>query len=194
MATRQMILNALRRFVTTKAGGASGSGVVITTNVVMTCFHCLKVDNGITVNGVEADIIAVDPKHDLILLSVPTAKFETVRLGDGDLGELVFSVCNPLDYAGTLMFGHICHITSVKLLTDMHGMPGISGSGLFNNKGELVGINHSVVGVKHIGNWMTCAVPSEQMHDVLAKVFNIVQPTSEEVQKYGVAREETQEG
>ena len=194
MATRLVVQDAVKRFVTTKAGGCTGSGVIITTGVVMTCFHCLRVDNGILVNDFEADIIAVDPKHDLMLVTAPTEPIDTVRLGTVGLGELVFSVCNPLDYAGALMFGHVCHITDAKVLTDIHGMPGISGSGLFNSKGELVGINHSVIGVKHIGSWMTCAVPSEQMQDILTKVFNIIQPTSEEVQKYGVPGEETTEG
>ena len=189
MPTKMAVSDAFRRFVVTETKSSASSGVVIITGVVLTCFHSLKVDSGIKVNGKEADIIAVDPLHDIALLQVETEECELVTLGEVDLGELVFSVGNPLNFPGALMFGHVCFQTDKRIVHDMHGAPGVSGSGLFNSRGELVGVNHSVAGNKHIGSWFTQAVPVLEMRNLLSKVFGIIQPTMEEVQKYGAPNE-----
>jgi S1-C subfamily serine protease len=151
------------------------------------------VDSGIKVNDKDADIIAVDPQHDLALLQVETEECQLIHLGEVDYGELVFSVANPLSFTGALMFGHVCFQTEKRIVHDMHGAPGVSGSGLFNNNGELVGVNHSVAGHKHIGSSFTMAVPVLEMRSLLSKAFHIIQPTAEEIQKYGVPDEETPE-
>jgi S1-C subfamily serine protease len=185
MNLTQAIENAMSRCVTVSAGNAEGSGVIITTGIILTCFHCLKVDNGIKVNDFNAKVVAVDPTHDLILLSVPTDEFETVRLCDVGLGQQVLTVGNPLSMVKALLFGRVIYQTEKRLIHDTHGAPGISGSGLWDNEGKLVGVNHSVLGAKHIGSHYTIAVPAEMFHDTLAEVFNIVSPTTEEVEKYG---------
>lgn len=185
MTLNQAVKNAVRRFVTTEAGSSEGSGVIITTGIVMSCFHSLHVDNGIKVNDVEAEIIAVDPVSDLVLLSLETEEIETIRLGDIGIGQNVLTIGNPMGLSGALLFGRVIWINEKQIIHDMHGSPGISGSALFNYEGEMIGLNHSVLGAKNIGSHYTVAVPSEKMKKILSKIFNIVQPTTEEVQKYG---------
>lgn len=183
------VKNASERFVVTESGKSIGSAVIVTTGCVLTCFHTISVDNGISINGIEADIIAVDPKHDLALLSVPTKERKTISLANACLGETVFSVGNPHGFSGALLFGRVCFLDENRVFTDQHGAPGISGAGLFNLEGELVGVVGSVIGTKNCGNWFTIAIPTKNMMDILAKVFAITQPTPEEVAKYGKTEE-----
>lgn len=178
--------NALWRNVKTVTGSTSGSGVVICTGVVMTCFHCLHVDCEIIVDDEQATILGVDPKHDLCLLSVRTLDAPPIVIAFASLGEEVLSAGNPLTFNDALMFGRIVHIDEERIAHDMHGAPGISGSGLFNTSGCLVGVNHSVTGRKNIGSWLTLAVPSQSLQKILQIALRIVQPTPQDVEKYGV--------
>lgn len=194
MTLEQAVNNADSRYVPLNAGGAIASGVIIGTGFVLTCFHSLRVDNGIKVGDVEAEIIGVDPAHDLALLEVPTIEVEAITLGSVFKGESVFSIGNPHGLSGALLFGRVVFLDDKKILHDMHGAPGISGSGLWDCAGELVGINHSVIGQKHIGNWLTASVPAFHLQKILRSVFRIAQPTDEEIAKYGVVNEETPNG
>lgn len=184
MSPTKAVQNASERYVATDSGKSIGSGVIITTGCVLTCFHTISVDNGISINGIEAEIIAVDPKHDLALLSVPTQERTTIHLADACIGESVVSVGNPHGFNGALLFGRVCFLDDKRVFTDMHGAPGISGAGLFDMNGDLIGVVCSVIGTKNCGNWFTIAIPSKNLMDILAKVFAVVQPTAEEVAKY----------
>ena len=180
------VKNAQKRFVVVETKSNSGSGVIIATGIVMTCFHCLHTDSEIKVNDKDAEVVAVDAMHDLVLLSVETEDVETVELGQVSLGEQILSVANPMSMSGALLFGRVIFLTDKRIVHDIHGTPGVSGSGLFNFKGELAGINHSVLGTKHIGSHFTIAIPAEKFQKIISQVFHIVQPTEDEVEKYGV--------
>lgn len=187
MSPTTAVANASKRYVATDAGKCIGSGIVIATGCVLTCFHTLAVDNGISINGIEAEVMAIDTKHDLALLSVPTVECGAITLAEACLGESVLSVGNPHGFSGALMFGRVCFIDDNRVFTDMHGSPGISGAGLYDLNGDLIGVVCSVIGSKNCGNWFTVAIPSKNLVGILAKVFAIAQPTPEEVAKYAKA-------
>lgn len=180
-----VVRNVMNRYVNIETKNAIGSGITLVTSFILTCFHNLGIDSEIKVNGVVAEIVDVDPIHDLTLLAVPTEEFDQIVLGIACLGEPVFSVGNPMGLSGALLFGRVVFKTDKRVITDIHGQPGVSGSGLFNLDGELLGINNSVLGKKHIGSWLTIATPSENMSKILSNIFHIVIPTIEEVEKYG---------
>ena len=105
MTERQAIQNAMNRYVAIKNGDqACSSGVIISSGYVLTCFHCLHAGEETKVGGKKATPIAVDPVHDLALLSVPTKRFPLVVLGGVNLAEAVFFVSNPNGFSGVLMF------------------------------------------------------------------------------------------
>jgi S1-C subfamily serine protease len=169
MTEKQVIREAMSRYAIIETGnGSRGSGVVIYTGFVLTCFHILDAGCGIRINGRKAKIVAADPKNDLVLLSVKTKKVAMVKFGTVDLGETVVFVGNPSGASGVLMFGRVGYVNTQKILHDGHGGPGISGSGLFNQKSQMVGINSKVRGDKHIGNWLTEAVPAKKLKKVLS--------------------------
>jgi S1-C subfamily serine protease len=190
METKTAVREAVDRYVTVSTGKVLSSGVIITTGVVMTCFHSLSVDSETQVDGVVAEVLAVDTVHDLALLSVTTKEVSLVKLGKGALGEVVFLVGNPMGINGALLFGRVCLKSNLRVISDIHGMPGVSGSGLFNLDGELVGLNNSVIGQKHIGSWLLVALPTELMFKILGNVFRILPATAEDVEKYGQVHEE----
>jgi len=181
---KKVVEGVRKRYVSIDTKKAIGSGVILVTNFVLTCFHNLYVDSGIKVGKEEAEIVDVDPLHDLTLLMVKTKELERVILNKAGLGEVVFSFGNPMGLDGALLFGRVVFKTDQRVISDIHGQPGVSGSGLFNLQGELLGINHSVIGKKHIGSWLLCATPSENMGKILSDVFEVVPATAEEVEMY----------
>ena len=192
MSIKTIVQGVMDRYVAIETKNAIGSGIILMTSFVLTCFHCLKVDSSISVNGKEAEIVDIDPINDLTLLAIQTEEFEQIPMGEASLGEPVFSIGNPMGLDGALLFGRVVFRTDKRVIHDMHGQPGISGSGLFNFEGELIGINSSVIGQKHIGSWLTIATPSENMGKILSNIFlsnifQVIQPTLEEIEKYGGA-------
>jgi S1-C subfamily serine protease len=141
----------------------------------------------------EATILSVDPEHDLCLLNAPTLDTPPIVMGVANLGEMVLSVGHPLVLDDALLFGRVCKITDDKIYTDQHGTSGVSGSALFNTDGELLGIIHSVMGKKDCGSWFTIAMPAVSLQKILATALRIVQPTPEEIVKFGGTNETSQE-
>lgn len=183
MDIKKVVDEAISRYVTVTIGDEGfASGVIIANNVVLTCFHCIHAGNTEKVDGVEAEIIAVDPLHDLALLSVKTKEVKIVKVGSAALGQVVISVSNPTGMEGTLLFGRVCYLDGKRVVHDMHIQPGSSGSGLFNLQGEMVGVNQK--GIDN-GSWLSVALPSELMKKILSRVVHIVTASTEEVKKYG---------
>lgn len=171
MTEQEAVQDAVNRYVLTEIGSdRHGSGVVLTTGFVLTSFHGLLAERGIKVSGKEAQIIAVDTKNDLTLLSVRTKKFAMMKLGSVSLAEQVFLVGNPNNLSGVLLFGRVGYVDKKQIAHDAHGTVGVSGSGLFNLKGELVGVNESVSGSSQGGSWLTIATPANRIMNILSKI------------------------
>jgi S1-C subfamily serine protease len=194
MTLKTAVDYAVQRYVKVDTQQCAGSGVVIATTCVMTCFHCLHVNSDIHVDGEPAEVIAVDAANDLCLLTCKTVEVDNILLGDAGLGRHVFTVANPMNLSGAILFGQVIWESNKKIVTDIHATSGVSGAGLYNFDGELVGLIHSVMGMKHFGAGYGVATPAELFQKILSTVFHIVAPIADEVQKYGVANEETTEG
>ena len=149
---------------------ATGSGVVIYKEVVLTNYHVVENASRLTVNGlegsdeIEATLLAYDETEDLAVIYVPGLTLEAVELGDSDqlqVGEWAICIGNPLmeELRGTVTMGIISaldrqissstetdkyglktKVTNTMIQTDAAINSGNSGGGLFNVQGQLMGI------------------------------------------------------
>ena len=136
---------------------ASGSGVVISAQGhIVTNYHVVEGAREVSVlhqgRVYPARIVGTDPLTDLAVLQVENAALPAAAMGDSDaerVGGWAIVVGNPLGQmlAGTMTVG-IVSATSrevegsiVKMIqTDAAINAGNSGGGLFNARGELIGI------------------------------------------------------
>lgn len=141
----------------------SGAGVIIRSDgAILTNEHVVKDAKSIkvTVGGIEydADYLHGDASSDLAVILCEGAKnLPTVVFGDSTAlyqGQYVMSIGNPYGLNDTLSTGTVSSLGrdilyrdgvqeimyANMIQTDTSTNPGNSGGGLFNEKGELVGI------------------------------------------------------
>ncbi len=142
----------------------AGSGVIISENgYIITNNHVIAgssnaVADTITVRlknteEYEAKVIGTDAESDIALLKIEAKGLKAAIVGNSDdlvVGESIVAVGNPLgELGGTVTTGIVSATgrtidvdgTEMKLIQiDAAVNPGNSGGGLFNLKGELVGI------------------------------------------------------
>lgn len=120
-----------------------GSGVMIRDNLVLTNFHMADVDSTVSVNDKEAEILAVDPLHDLMLLRVPlSVHLPPIRISTKvRVTEEVFYLGNTNQHRDYTSFGRITFMDGKYLYSDTTAVEGSSGGGLYNKRGELLGLN-----------------------------------------------------
>ena len=137
----------------------AGSGVIITVDgYIVTNNHVIDGANKITVrlrNGksYDAKLIGKDSKTDIAVIKIEEKDLEAALMGNSatlKVGELAIAIGNPLgQLGGTVTDGIISALdreitidneTMTLLQTSASINPGNSGGGLFNAKGELIGI------------------------------------------------------
>jgi S1-C subfamily serine protease len=102
----------------------------------------------------KAQIIGVDPSHDLAVIKVNATDLAPATLGDSKgltVGQKVFAIGNPFGLSGTMTRGIISSMRSIRgpdgtpideaIQTDAAINPGNSGGPLLNSRGEVIGIN-----------------------------------------------------
>jgi len=128
-----------------------GSGVMLPSGDVITNYHVVKAGVRYTVGrgqkGVPATVKAGDPDKDLCLLTAPGLTAKPARLGSATrlkVGEPVYAVGAPQGLELSLSEGIVSQLRGGGphpiIQTTVAISPGYSGGGLFNAKGELVGI------------------------------------------------------
>ena len=148
----------------------AGSGVIIKEDgYIATNYHVVQGANKVEVtlhNGDSyvAQIIGSDPSNDIAVIKIDAKGLTTATIGDSstvDVGDLAVAIGNPLgQLGGTATTGIISALdrtldvegTTLTLMqTDAAINGDNSGGGLFNSKGELIGIvesKASAVGVE----------------------------------------------
>ena len=148
----------------------AGSGVIVREDgYIATNYHVIQGANKVEVtlhNGESytAHIIGSDPANDIAVIKIDAKGLTTATVGDSstvDVGDLAVAIGNPLgQLGGTATTGIISALdrtldvegTTLTLMqTDAAINGGNSGGGLFNSKGELIGIvesKASAVGVE----------------------------------------------
>ena len=140
-------------------GLSTCSGVFIGPDTVLTANHCvaesrghqwIKTDDGISYSAI---ILRKDKIKDLALLKVMNMKNHAyANLGlPTDISQKVYTVNSGHGYEHTYNEGIVNNLfeeEDTNTLQIMHNTliwPGASGSGLFNSRGELIGINVAVM-------------------------------------------------
>ncbi len=138
---------------------SAGSGVIISEDgTIVTNNHVIDGANQVTVRlydgtEYEAEIVGADSKTDLAVLKIDAEGLTAAVIGSSDslqVGDTAIAVGNPLgELGGTVTNGIISALnrevtvegeTMNLLQTNAAINPGNSGGGLFNSKGELIGI------------------------------------------------------
>ena len=146
-------------FFGTYTSTGSGSGVIISTDgYILTNNHVIEGANEVTIrlrDGTEykANVVGSDSRTDIGILKVDAKNLKPVSIGDSAalvVGETAVVIGNPLgELGGSVTDGIISALereitlegSKMNLIqTNAAINPGNSGGGLFNSKGELVGI------------------------------------------------------
>jgi len=140
-----------------------GSGFVIDTEGhILTNYHVIQDARQLEVTTSDkkkykAQIVGVDPPHDLAVIQIPTTAVPAAEIGDSKnlvVGQKVFAIGNPFGLSGTMTRGIISSIRSVRgprgfideaIQTDAAINPGNSGGPLLNSKGQVIGINSMIL-------------------------------------------------
>lgn len=131
-----------------------GSAVAIRENILATNCHVALAKNFITVeiknNEQIGLLLYTNKEEDLCLIVVPEAHFNPVNIRPSksvQIGEEVFAIGNPEGLAKTISKGIISNKYDDKkgllLQTDAAISQGSSGGGLFDNRGNLIGLTTS---------------------------------------------------
>ncbi len=155
----------LDRYYNMEEMKGSGSGFVISNNIIVTNNHVIL--NSDYVNVTTSDgrnltgrFIDSDPTLDIAFIYVEDLETEPLTLGDSDkikVGQIVLAIGNPLGILGspTVTMGIVSAIKrSIKsetgvfedlIQTDAAINPGNSGGPLVNMKGEVIGITSAMI-------------------------------------------------
>ena len=163
-----------------------GSGFIISNDgLVVTNHHVVSGADSVKVKlsdgrSLSAEVIGSDPLTDVALLRITAdADLPAVAFGDSDemrVGDEVVAVGNPFGLGGTVTSG----IISAKsrninagpyddfIQTDAAINRGNSGGPLFNNDGEVIGMNTAIFSPDGGSVGIGFAVPSDLVRDIVA--------------------------
>ena len=140
-----------------------GSGFVIDAEGhILTNYHVIQSARQVEVTTSDkkkykAQIIGVDPPHDLAVIQIPSKTVPQAEIGDSRnliVGQKVYAIGNPFGLSGTMTRGIIRSIRSVRgqqgfideaIQTDAAINPGNSGGPLLNSRGQVIGINSMIL-------------------------------------------------
>ncbi len=149
----------------------SVDGYIITNNHVVTGADEVFVKFNDDRKEYEAEVIGQDTKNDLALLKLKDKKrYPAAKLGDSDkvrIGDGVLAIGNPFGLGGSVTAGIVSQMGrnigqgpyDDFIQTDAAINPGNSGGPLFNNKGEVIGINTAILTRNGGSNGIGFAVP-----------------------------------
>ena len=151
----------------------------------------------------KATVAAADSDLDVAVLYVPGLDLEPVELGDSDalqVGDYVFNIGNPIGFTGTATagivsglnreintgtttdrYGRTTSVVNTMIQTDAAINVGNSGGGMFNLKGQLMGIPT----LKYTGSRYSSSATVESIG--MAIPVNSAKPVIEEALKADVS-------
>lgn len=151
----EVFASAKDSVVTVRTSTGQGSGVVVgPAGAIVTNLHVIAGATKAAVALADGEsfevesVLALDREHDLALLRIKGSDLRVIPLGDSDslvVGERVMAIGSPSGLELSLSDGIV---SAVRDLGDGYKVvqttaaisPGSSGGGLFNTRGELVGI------------------------------------------------------
>lgn len=145
------------KVVTILGDTSQGSGVFIAPGIIVTNAHVINGQSECAIRTVDGEVYPIDgvigynPALDLAILKMSDQIGDAVKLGDPDAmskGDNVVAIGSPLGYYNTVTTGiHANKIYDADIRVLQNSLPlapGNSGGGLFNENGELIGINTAI--------------------------------------------------
>lgn len=132
--------------------GGTCSGTAVGPNVVLTAAHCWQAGRLVAINGEPTFALEkIEDGQDHALVRVNrTFKAYASRFGTAKRGDDVTWGGSPQGVVGVIRRGYVAKVENDgELLLDAHATGGDSGSGIFNNRGELVGVLSGGYSWKH---------------------------------------------
>ncbi len=167
----------------------AGSGVFLTSDgYIVTNFHVIKNSNSVTVTTTDgkeypAEVIGYDEEEDLAVIKIDGTDFSPAVIGNSSatrVGDTAIAIGNPLGtLGGTVTTGIVSALDRqievegqmMNLLqTNAAVSPGNSGGGLFNAKGELIGIVNAKSDGEDVEG-LGFAIPSDTVKRVTADIM-----------------------
>ncbi len=167
----------------------AGSGVFLTSDgYIVTNFHVIKNSNSVTVTTTDgkeypANVIGYDEEEDLAVIKIDGTDFSPAVIGSSSaarVGDTAIAIGNPLGtLGGTVTTGIVSALDRqievegqmMNLLqTNAAVSPGNSGGGLFNVKGELIGIVNAKSDGEDVEG-LGFAIPSDTVKRVTADIM-----------------------
>lgn len=161
---------------------------------IVTNFHVVSGAERIAVTfvdgtSVEAEVLDTHPLADLAVLKVdlPPAELQPVTLGDSTnlkVGQLTLAIGTPFGHDFTMTRGIIsavgrtirtcesCYPIPDTIQTDTPINPGNSGGPLFNQRGELIGINTMVVSLSDSNTGISFAISSDVAKQIVPYIID----------------------
>ena len=154
-----------------------GSGIIIdaANGTILTTHHLVDGAEDITITLADARrlsgrMVGSDPVSDIAVIQVEARDLVAVPLGNSDalrVGDYVVAIGNPFGLAQTATLGIVSGIGARNpaepdgpfIQTDAAINPGNSGGALVNVRGELVGINDSLIGSAVSNSGIGFAIP-----------------------------------
>lgn len=128
-------------------GKGTCSGVILQTGLVLTAQHCYG--TSLTIAGHNATVLAQSKDNDLMLLRVQTAEFPPLIVAAMPFpGDGVYVVGHYSGWENLLSIGKVMAVRDGDVWSSVISAPGFSGSALYNDAGELQGINTQLRGWK----------------------------------------------
>lgn len=148
-----------------------GSGVIIAKGFILTNCHVLCLGFQMKVNGKNAPIVKMDTLHDIALIAVDTISVDPIVIAHQvTQDEEVIVVGNPEDFPNTILHGRIANIVKGNIIIDAPVYFGSSGGGVYNTKGELVGIVMAIKNKNNISSPFGIVIPMTTIFDFLKTV------------------------
>jgi serine protease Do len=169
---------------------AGGSGFIIDkSGYIVTNYHVVADADKIMVNlhddeKYAAEVVGSDIRSDIAVLKIKTNKdLPFVKFGDSDtarVGDIVIAIGNPFGLGGSVTSGVIsAHARDIDtdsivdnfIQTDAPINRGNSGGPMFNNKGEVIGINTAIASLTGGSIGIGFAVPSSFAEHIVEQII-----------------------
>jgi serine protease Do len=171
--------------------GASGSGVIISTNgYIVTNNHVVAGADEIKV-GIAGDkkeytakLVGTDAKSDVAIIKIEAKNLNAVTFYNSDkvkVGDVVFALGNPFGVGETITQGIVSAtgrsgIGIVEyedfIQTDASINPGNSGGALINSAGHLIGINSAIISRTGGNVGIGLAIPSNMVTSIATQLID----------------------